>query len=122
MSVSFPVSAPKQAQLLERMQAVGLREEDLEEQFIRSRGPGGQHVNKSSTGVMLVHKPSQTQVRWDQERSQGLNRFFARRKLVEIFEREKLGSMSPAERKLARIRKQKKRRKRRHRSQEPPTG
>jgi protein subunit release factor B len=90
-----------------------VREEDLEESFITSGGPGGQKVNRSATCVQLKHKPTGLEVKMQQERSQSLNRFFARRRLCEMIERETLGSLSPEEQERERIRKQKARRKRR---------
>ena len=61
------------------MAALGIREEDLEEKFIRSSGKGGQHVNKTSTCVWLKHLPSGIEVKCMEERSQSINRFLARR-------------------------------------------
>lgn len=55
-------------------QAVEIREEDLEWQFYRSGGKGGQNVNKVSTAVRLTHKPTQVMVSCQTERSQGQNR------------------------------------------------
>lgn len=107
---SFPVSEKKIQDLDRRMRLLGIKGADLKESFVRSSGPGGQNVNKVSTCVVLVHVPSGTTVRCQQERSQSLNRFFARRQLVEKLEREKQGRESEAARNLARIRKQKKKR------------
>jgi len=53
---SFPVSAEKEDQLARRMAALGVREADLEESFVRSGGHGGQNVNKNATCVMLLHR------------------------------------------------------------------
>ncbi len=109
----FPVSPAKQQALAERMARVELREEDLEESFTRSGGPGGQNVNKVSTCVVLVHKPTGLVVRYQVTRSQGFNRFMARRILVEKLEGIKLGAASEAQQRTWKIRKQKARRSRR---------
>lgn len=109
----FGVTTAKETELLARMERCGIREADLREQFIRSSGPGGQHVNKTSTGVLLQHEPSGLEVRMTKERSQGLNRFFARRRLCELLEARLLGKDSPEAKKIAKIRKQKDRRRRR---------
>ena len=79
----FGVTPEKAGQLRARMAACGLREQDLDETFIRSGGPGGQKVNRSSTCVRLLHRPSGVEVKMQRERSQALNRFFARRRLCE---------------------------------------
>ena len=68
------------------MRALGIREQDLVEKFIRSRGPGGQKTNKTSTCVYLKHPPSNIEIKCQRERSQALNRFLARRTLVEKLE------------------------------------
>jgi protein subunit release factor B len=109
----FGVSTAKEEELVRRMAAVGLREEDLQESFVRSGGPGGQKVNRSATCVQLVHRPTGLEVKMQQERSQALNRFFARRRLCELLENRLLGSDSPEALKQAKLRKQKDRRRRR---------
>ncbi len=73
-------------ELSARMQRLGLREEDIEEVFVRSRGHGGQNVNKTSTCVMLLHRPTGVQVKCQETREQGRNRSIARRLLVEKLE------------------------------------
>lgn len=80
---SFAVSEEKNRWLKERMEALGVREEDLRESFIRSSGKGGQHVNKSSTCVQLLHIPTGLEVKCMKDRSQSVNRFLARRELLE---------------------------------------
>ncbi|MRR34178.1 peptide chain release factor-like protein [bacterium] len=79
----FAVSEGKNKWLKDRMEALGVREEDFRETFIRSSGKGGQHVNKSSTCVYLRHIPTGLEVKCMQDRSQSVNRFLARRELLE---------------------------------------
>jgi protein subunit release factor B len=110
---AFPVSPEKQQELEARMRRLGIREADLEEQFVRSSGPGGQNVNKTSTCVVLLHWPSGLIVRCQQERSQALNRFLARRRLVEKLEEQRLGAASRRQQAIEKIRRQKRRRSRR---------
>ncbi|MGN6735658.1 MAG: peptide chain release factor family protein [Candidatus Binatia bacterium] len=109
----FPVSAEKERQLVERMATLDVREEDIEEQFVRSSGAGGQNVNKVSSCVLLHHRPSGIRVRCQKERSQGLNRFLARRILLEKIESLRRGTAVEAQRRIAKIRRQKRRRSRR---------
>ena len=106
----FPVSPQQQAALQERMRRMGVREEDLDEHFIRSGGPGGQNVNKVSTCVVLRHRPSGLAVRCQQERSQALNRFLARRTLLARLEAQRLGALSAEAQRIAKIRRQKRKR------------
>lgn len=110
----FGVSPAKEAELRQRMTACGLCEADLDEQFVRASGPGGQKVNRTATCVQLTHRPTGLSVKMQRERSQGLNRFFARRRLCELAEEQLLGNASPEARRREKIRKQKKRRGQRH--------
>jgi len=109
----FPVSPEKARALAARMAALGVREADLDEQFVRAGGPGGQNVNKVATCVVLRHAPSGLVVRCQQERSQALNRFLARRELLDRLEARVRGAASAAEAARERIRRQKRRRSRR---------
>lgn len=93
--------------------ALGVREQDLEEKFVRSSGPGGQKVNKVSTCVVLHHRPTGIRVKCQRERSQALNRFLARRILLDKIETQLSGARTAAEQEIARIRRQKRRRSRR---------
>jgi protein subunit release factor B len=109
----FGVSPEKERALEARLQALQIHEADLEETFIRSSGPGGQHVNKTSTCVRLLHQPSGLAVKVQRSRSQGLNRFLARRLLADRVEQQVRGAESPQGQQRTKIRRQKQRRARR---------
>ena len=91
---------------------MGLREEDLEEKFIRASGRGGQKVNKSSSAVYLKHIPTGLEVKCMKERSQSINRFLARRELLERIEATR-GGKTASEKKAEKIKKQKAKKKKR---------
>jgi peptide chain release factor len=71
--ILFPVSERKAKALQSKMDALGCHERDLEESF---RG----------TSITILHRPTGIRVRCNRARSQALNRFFARRLLVEELE------------------------------------
>jgi protein subunit release factor B len=111
--MDFGLTEKKQAELEARMASLGLREQDLQEKFIHSSGPGGQRVNKTASCVQLKHLPTGLEVKMQQERQQRLNRYYARKRLCELVEEQRLGARSPAALKAEKIRKQKQRRRRR---------
>ncbi len=108
----FGVSPEKEEALLKKMDELGVKESDLDEKFIRSGGPGGQNVNKVATCVQLKHLPTGITVKIQKDRTQGVNRFLARRSLLSKIEEQLSGKPTKEQLKVQKIQKQKKRRKR----------
>ena len=109
----FGVSPEKESQLQGRMTALGIREAELVEKFVKGSGKGGQKINKTSSCVYLLHKPSGIEIKCQRERSQAMNRFFARRELCDRLEERIRGAQSARQQEVERIRRQKRRRSRR---------
>ncbi len=109
----FTVSSEKERALLERMASLGVAESDLRETFVRSSGPGGQKVNKTSSCVQLVHIPTGLSVKCQRERSQALNRFLARRLLLDRIEKLRKGIVEAEKDRAEKIRRQKRKRSKR---------
>ena len=109
----FPVGLEKEKDLLEKMEALNIREEDIGESFVRSSGKGGQHVNKVSTCVYLKHGPTGVEVKCQEERSQSLNRYRARVLLVRKIDQLIKGRESEELQRIEKIRRQKRKRSRR---------
>jgi protein subunit release factor B len=87
--VKFPADAPVRPEKLEelraRISALGLKLDEVEEQFTRGGGRGGQKLQKTSSAVRLAYRG--LHVRCARERSRAINRFIALRTLVEKLER-----------------------------------
>jgi len=103
------LTGEKTRELAERLARLGIRDEDLEESFVRSSGKGGQNVNKVSTCVVLRHAPTRLQVKCQEERSQALNRYRARVMLADKIEALIAGRAAAAADSAERARRQKRR-------------
>ncbi len=107
------VSQDKQKALEARLTRLGIYEKDVIEKFIRSGGPGGQKVNKTSSCVYLKHIPTGIEVKMSRERTQILNRFLAWRTLAEKVEARIKGIKSAKQKQIEKIRRQKRKRSKR---------
>lgn len=113
MDARFPVSETKIKDLQTRMERLGLKEADFEEVFVRGSGAGGQKINKTSVVVQLKHLLTGIEVKCQESRSRALNRFLARRLLVEKLEEKILQEKSEKQKRIEKIRRQKRKRSKR---------
>ncbi len=90
----MPVTPRKLRELAERMAALGIRECDLDESFVRGSGKGGQKVNKTNNCVCLVHLPTGIVIKCHRERERETNRFLARRALCDEMDHRLNGAPS----------------------------
>lgn len=90
---STPVYTVKHKQL-DYSRVPVLKDEDLEERFVKGSGPGGQSVNKTSNCVVLHHKPTGTVVKCHKTRSLDENRKIARKLLITKLDNELNGKNS----------------------------
>jgi|WetSurMetagenome_2_1015567.scaffolds.fasta_scaffold306586_2 peptide chain release factor len=111
-SLIFNVTHEKEKTLHDKMEALSIKETDIIERFVRSRGHGGQKVNKTSTCVYLKHIPTGLEVKCQKERSQALNRFLARRILMNKIQKMILGKESDEQQQIEKLRRQKRKRSR----------
>ncbi|MBP6940710.1 MAG: peptide chain release factor-like protein [Syntrophorhabdaceae bacterium] len=107
------IGSDKENALREKMERFGIKEADIVERFVHSGGPGGQNVNKTSTCVYLKHVPTGIEVKCQRERSQAMNRFLARRILINKIENLVLGRQSEERRQIEKIKRQKRKRSKR---------
>ena len=117
--MKFPSDAPVTPAKLDALRAqlsrLNIDLERVDEQAVKSSGPGGQKVNKTSSGVLLRYDLNGELiiVKWARERSRSLNRFLALRELADEIEVRVSPETSERLKEVEKIRKQKDRRRRR---------
>jgi len=97
----------KETRLQARMAALGVAEADIVETFVRSGGHGGQNVNKTSTCVMLSHRPTGLQVKCQTTRQQVANRWMGRNLLLDKIEERRRKAADEARAQREKVRRQK---------------
>jgi protein subunit release factor B len=107
------ISPRKQKLLEERMHELDIQEKELVEKFIRCAGKGGQKINKTSSCVYLLHTPSGMEIKCQRDRSQALNRYYARQMLCEAIAEKRHGEKTARRQAQEKIKRQKRRRSRR---------
>ena len=108
MNDEFPIEL--KTKTLKKIDELGIKPEDIEEQFIRGGGHGGQKINKTSSTVRLKHLPTGIEIRCQEHREQSKNRMSAYRLLIDKIENLIKSKESEKAKKIYKIKKQKKRR------------
>lgn len=111
--INFGITQTKQKELEDKFNKLNIKENDIIEKFIHSSGNGGQNVNKVSTCVYLKYIPLNIEIKCQKARTQLLNRYYARKMLVEELENRILGEKSKKQREIEKIRRQKRKRSKR---------
>lgn len=96
-----------EASLQARFVSLAVRPEDVEERFVRGGGAGGQKINKTSSTVVLKHRPTGVEVRIQDERSQVRNRALAWAALADKLEWRRAEAVNAAQAERERVRRQK---------------
>src|ERR1700722_6282825 len=109
----MPITKQKREELRQRMELLGIKEEDIQEKFILGSGKGGQKVNKTTSCVYIKHLPTGIEVKCQRDRSRELNRLIARRTLCERIQEKVLKIKTEKQQLAEKIRRQKRRRTRR---------
>ncbi len=89
---------------------LGVRDQDLQEQFTRGGGKGGQKINKTASTVQLTHLPTGTSVRVQKHREQSKNRLSAYKLLLLKLEQQIKGTQSQIDQEIFKARRRKARR------------
>lgn len=95
---------------------LGIKDSEFDESFVRGSGKGGQKQNKTANCVVLVHTPSGKRVKCQKDRSREVNRFLAKRQILEALADEFGLAQSPKSKEIEKIQKRKQRKKRRQKT------
>lgn len=106
--MSLPIDLPPP--LVTLAAELGLRPEDVDERFVRGSGKGGQKINKTSSTVQLIHRPTGIDVRMQRHREQSKNRLSAWKLLILKLEERVKGKESQLQQEIFKLRKRKQRR------------
>jgi len=117
----FPVSHSKVLALRRRIEALGIDLAAVEERFVKGGGRGGQKINKTSNCVQLRYAPLEIDIRCQEDRRRGINRFLALRRLVDEIEFRTSPAASEKGRRILKIQARKARARRRTARAVPPT-
>lgn len=106
--MNFPIDLPVES--LKLAAELEFKPEDVEENFTRGSGAGGQKINKTSSAVHLKHVPTGTEVKVQKYREQSKNRLSAWKLLILKLEEAKKGKDSKLQREIYKLKKQKQKR------------
>lgn len=106
--MTFPVDLSPD--LLALAQELAINPDDVEENFTRGSGAGGQKINKTSSVVHLKHVPTGMEVKVQKHREQSKNRLSAWKLLILKIEEKEKGEESKIQREIYKVRKQKQKR------------
>lgn len=111
--INFGISFSKQKAIEDKFIKYNIKDCDLVEKFIHSSGNGGQNLNKVATCVYLRYIPLNIEIKCQKYRTQLLNRYVARKMLVEEIEKNLFDKQSEKQKKIEKIRRQKRKRSKR---------
>ena len=111
--INFGVTISKQKELEDKFNKLNIKECDIVEKFVHSSGNGGQNVNKVATCVYLKYIPLNIEIKCQKNRTQILNRYYARKMLAEEIENRIFGEESKKQKEIEKKRRQKRKRSKR---------
>ena len=111
--INFGISVSKQKAIEDKFAKYNIKDCDLVEKFIHSSGNGGQNLNKVATCVYLRYIPLNIEIKCQKYRTQLLNRYVARKMLVEEIEKKLFDKQSEKQKQIEKIRRQKRKRSKR---------